>query len=244
MAEVGNDVSFLDIACLLKITPDMTEEKFGGAINASYFDAANLVGTLKQKGLLDIQAGFPGPTSIALTDAAKALLNDINVRSSEPLDALDSEILRQMSGGKRLPFELQSSLNIVPKDLAYRLYKLYKQNLINYVLRNANVELMLTEQGFLKVNAPQTPQPSPQTQTQPQPQVQAQPAQQQAQVGQAGSANPVQAQPQPQAQQAEEIQQLQKDLAKPKPKTKIINIAVLLIAVLVVLFVLFARHII
>ena len=145
MAEVGNDVSFLDIACLLKITPDMTEEKFGGAINASYFDAANLVGTLKQKGLLDIQAGFPGPTSIALTDAAKGLLNDINVRSSEPLDALDSEILRQ---------------------------------------------------------------------------------------------------PQPQAQQAEEIQQLQKDLAKPKPKTKIINIAVLLIAVLVVLFVLFARHII
>ncbi len=231
MAENSNEINFLDVVCILRITPDMTEEKFSGAINASYFDAANLVGTLKQKGLIDINSGFPGPTSIVLTDSAKALLNDLNARSSEPLDVLDSEILRQLSGGKRLPMELQSTLNLVSKDLAYRLYKLYKQNLLTYELRNGNVELLLTEQGFLKANATslQAPASAPQ---------------QQVQQGTAGAQAQQATAPQQQAQQAQEINQMQKELVKPKQSRKA-NIMVLAVAVVViVLAVLLGKHII
>ena len=57
-----------------------------------------------------------------------------------------------------MPTELQSSLNIRPKDLALRLYKLSRQGLIGYELRNGNVELMLTEQGFLKSKTAQAPE--------------------------------------------------------------------------------------
>ncbi|MGC8547379.1 MAG: hypothetical protein ACP5MC_00040 [Candidatus Micrarchaeia archaeon] len=232
MAENSNEINFLDVVCILRITPDMTEEKFSGAINASYFDAANLVGTLKQKGLIDINSGFPGPTSIVLTDSAKALLNDLNARSSEPLDVLDSEILRQLSGGKRLPMELQSTLNLVSKDLAYRLYKLYKQNLLTYELRNGNVELLLTEQGFLKANATSLQAPAA-----------AQP-QQQVQQGVAGAQAQQATGPQQQSQQTQEINQMQNELVKPKQSRKA-NIMVLVVAVVViVLAVLLGKHII
>ncbi len=147
------NISFLDVACLLRISPDTTLEKFGSLINASVFDAANIAGTLKQKGLVDFSSGFPGPTSMQLTDAAKALISELDAKSGEPLDSLDEEILTQLSGGKRIPSELQASLNIISRDLAFRLYKLYKQNFVNYELKNGNVELLLTEQGFLKAKA-------------------------------------------------------------------------------------------
>jgi hypothetical protein len=62
-------------------------------------------------------------------------------------------ILNQLSGGKRMPMELSSSLNIRSRDLALRLYKLYKQGLVIYELKNGNAELLLTENGFLKVKS-------------------------------------------------------------------------------------------
>ena len=73
---------------------------------------------------------------------------DAEAKSAAPIDSLDEEILRQMSGGKRFPVELQNGLNIRPMDLAFRLYKLFKQNFLSYELKNGNVEIMLTEQGF------------------------------------------------------------------------------------------------
>jgi hypothetical protein len=59
-----------------------------------------------------------------------------------------------MSGGKRYPAELQGTLNVRPKDMAFRIYKLFKQNYVSYELKSGSVELMLTEQGFLKAKAP------------------------------------------------------------------------------------------
>ena len=153
-------ITFTDLACLLKITPETTLEKFGSTINASIYDAAQISGTLKQKGLIDFTAYYPGPNSMAITDAGKALKDEAEAKSAETLDNLDEEILVQLSGGKRLPLELQSTLNIRPKDLTLRLYKLSKQNYIGYELRNGSVELMLTEQGFLKAKA--TPAATPQ----------------------------------------------------------------------------------
>lgn len=146
-------ITFTDLACLVRITPETTLEKFGSTINASIYDAAQISGAMKQKGLIDFTAYYPGPNSMTITDAGKALKAEAEAKSTETLDNLDEEVLVQLSGGKRLPLELQSSLNLRPKDLALRLYKLSKQSYIGYELRNGNVELMLTEQGFLKAKS-------------------------------------------------------------------------------------------
>jgi hypothetical protein len=162
---VEDNVNFLELACLFKITQDTTLERFGGTINASVFDAANITGSLKQKGLIDFTAYYPGPNSITLTDTGKKLKTDAETRSTAAIDNLDEEILKQMSGGKRYPLELQNTLNIRSMDLAFRIYKLFKQNLLAYELKNGNVELMLTEQGFLRAKTPQavqTPMAQPQ----------------------------------------------------------------------------------
>ncbi len=149
------NINFVDLACILKITPGTLLEKFGGLINSSFFDAVNLAGTLKQKGLIDFSSNYPGPNEIVLTDAAKVLINEANSKAGEPFDQLDQSILNQLSGGKRVPVELGSALNLHDRDLALRLYKLYKQGYILYELKNGGVELTLTENGFLKANSAQ-----------------------------------------------------------------------------------------
>lgn len=174
---MADEINFVDLACLLRITPDTTLEKFGSAINASIFDASNLAGTLKQKSLIDFSSYYPGPNTIVVSDMGKALLSEAESKSSNPLDKLDQEILFQMSGGKRLPVELQNTLNIRSKDLALRLYKLYKQGLIIYDLKSGGADLHLTENGFLKakeLQPQQAPPPQPQ-QEQPAPSVAEQP---------------------------------------------------------------------
>jgi hypothetical protein len=148
-----DNITFMDLACLFKIAPDTTLERFGTIINASIFDAANISGGLKQKGLIDFTAYYPGPNSIAVTDAGKALKADADAKSTAVLDELDEEVLKQLSGGTRMPTELQSTLNLRSKDLALRIYKLGRQGLLSYELKNGNVELMLTEQGFFKAKA-------------------------------------------------------------------------------------------
>lgn len=187
------NVNFLDLACIFKIGEDTTLERFGSVINASVFDAANITGSLKQKGLIDFTAYYPGPNSIIVTEAGKKLKADAEAKGSESLDSLDEEILKHLSGGKRFPTELQSTLNIRSKDLAFRIYKLFKQNFMSYELKNGKVELMLTEQGFLRtkgtptVQAPKPMQAQPMQKT-PQPQgaqadEQAQPQPQQTATG-------------------------------------------------------------
>ncbi|MGI0141087.1 MAG: hypothetical protein ACREBF_00335 [Candidatus Micrarchaeales archaeon] len=148
---VVEDINFLDVACLMRIGPDTVMEKFGGLINTSFFDASTIAGTLKQKGLIEFTNDYPGPNGILISQQGKAILAEADAKSTEPFDTLDSTILQQMSGGKRLPFELGNSLNIRSKDLAFRLYKLYKQNYLIYELKNGNVDLLLTEGGFLKI---------------------------------------------------------------------------------------------
>ncbi len=144
------DITFLDLAVLLKISPGMVLEKIGGMINSSIFDASNIAGGLKQKGLIDFAATFPGPTTLQITDDGKALIADANAKGSEPFDKLDESILLQLSGGKRMPAEMQGALNIRSKDLALRIYKLSMQGFATYELKNGNAYIMLTEQGFLR----------------------------------------------------------------------------------------------
>ncbi len=153
-----DDITFLDIACLMKISDDTTLERFGSSINASIFDASNIAGTLKQKDLIDFTSIFPGPNSIAVTDKGKAVLSEAEQRAATPFDNLDKSILSQISSGKSAPKDIQSSISLNSRDLAMRLYKLSKQNFLTYELKSGQVDILLTEQGFLKA-APQQPQP-------------------------------------------------------------------------------------
>lgn len=148
-----DEPNFVDLACLLKITPEAVLEKFGGSINASFFEAANIAGSMKLKGLVDFKSSYPGPNVVTVTDTGKAFIAEADNRSMESLDALDTEVLKQLSGGKREPKELSASMNIRPRDLAIRMYKLNKNGLVVYELKNGIVEVMLTEAGFLKVKS-------------------------------------------------------------------------------------------
>jgi len=162
----SDDIDFTDLVCITKITPDTVLEKFGSLINASFFDGSKVAGILKQKGLIDFSASYPGPSKMLLTEDGKKLIDEANAKSTEPFDDLDKTILAQLSGGRRNPGELGASLNLRPKDLALRLYKLSKQEYITYELKNGGVEVMLTEKGFLAVpkaqGIQQTAQPSAQ----------------------------------------------------------------------------------
>ena len=169
-----DEITFMDVASLLKITPNTPLEKLGSTLNASIFDASNVAGTLKQKGLIEFTANYPGPNSITITETGNNLIKEADAKATMPMDSLDESILAQLSGGKRLPVELQNTLNIRPRDLAMRLYKLDKQGLMIYELKNGGVELLLTEQGFLmakggQIQRPATPQPTQQAMPQAKP---------------------------------------------------------------------------
>lgn len=144
-----DEVDFMDLAALLKMAPDMQLEKLGSALNSSIFDAGNIAGGLKQKALIEFTTNYPGPNVITVNDAGKALIAEAEAKSKSPFDKLDEALLGQLSGGKRKLMELQSTLNIRPKDLALRIYKLYRQDYLIYEVKNGTVELMLTERGFL-----------------------------------------------------------------------------------------------
>ena len=220
---MADEVTFIDLATLVRITPDTTLEKLGSAINASIYDASNIAGSLKQKGLIDFSAYYPGPTTVTITDGGKALIAEADAKSTEQFDHLDTAILAQLSGGKRIPVDLQTSLNLRPKDLALRLYKLSKQGLVAYSLKSGDADISLTEAGFLKAKAseppasqePQQPQQQkstpPSAQPQPQAQTQAQPVQQQDQ--------PQQAQPQ----------------FQPKPRKNIMPILLTIVAAAIII---------
>lgn len=152
---MADEINFLDLAVITRITPNTPLEKLGGLINSSIFDASNIAGTLKQKSLIEFSANYPGPNSMNITEQGNALIREANERSADPFDKLDESILQHLSGGKRLPSELQSTLNIRPKDLALRIYKESKQGFVTYEIKNGTVEIMLTEKGFLKAKGDQ-----------------------------------------------------------------------------------------
>ena len=152
-----DELNFMDLACLIKITPSTVIEKLGSAMNASIFDASNIAGTLKQKGMIEFTAYYPGPNTITITEEGQSLLNEAEAKSKEDFDKLDENILVQLADGNRIPSELQNALGLRPKDLALRLFKLEKQGFITYELKNGGVFLLLTEKGYLKANSSGAP---------------------------------------------------------------------------------------
>jgi CTP-dependent riboflavin kinase len=148
-----DEINFIDLAALTRITPDAVVEKFGGLINSSFFDASSILATLKQKGMIDFTTAFPGQSAITITDLGKQLLNDAHDKANTPFDQLDLTILTQLSTGKRNVQELNQSVNVTQKDFALRVFKLAQNAYLSYDIRNGSVSIALTEKGFLQVKS-------------------------------------------------------------------------------------------
>ncbi|MGC8586366.1 MAG: hypothetical protein ACP5K5_02365 [Candidatus Micrarchaeia archaeon] len=235
---MAEDLNFIDLIALSRIKPETVVEKFGGLINSSFFDASNILGSLNQKGLITFTSTFPEQGAITITDLGKQTLQECAEKAKSDLDMLDFTILTQLSGGKRGLVDLAGAVNVRQRDLAMRLYKLAEQQYISYDLRNGNVDISLTEKGFLQVKSgmPKPQQAQAQAQAQPQAQAQAQagPQAQQAStpVEQTGQAQPTQ-QNTPQT----EGQAIEEQLIKAKKRSiyMIIGAAVAIIIIVIAL---------
>jgi hypothetical protein len=150
---MAEEINFLDLAALSKISPDTVVEKYGGLINSSFFDASNILGTLKLKGLIDFSTIFAGQNAIKVTGAGKQLLDEASAKAAGTFDELDFAIISQLSASKRTLQELTGLVNLRPTDLALHIYKLVQQQYVSYTIRNGNLDITLTEKGFLQAKA-------------------------------------------------------------------------------------------
>ena len=146
-----DEVNFFDLAALLKVKQDTTMERFGGMINSSYFDGANVVGTLNQKKLVTFNTAMPGQSTIAMTDTGNNLIKEANDKAKLEFDHLDLAILTNISSGKNTPTDIGKAVNVRSKDLALHLFKLAQLDLISYEFMSGNINIMLTEKGFTQV---------------------------------------------------------------------------------------------
>ncbi len=255
-----DEINFLDIIALKKITDTAVVEKFGGLINSSFFDASNILGTLKLKGLIDFTTAVPGQNAITVTDTGKKLLTEAADKAKMQFDPLDLSVLTQLSGGKRTLNDLHGSTNISPRDLAMHLNKMAEQQFVNADIRNGTVNITLSEKGFMQVKegmpkppAPQTPpmqvpQPAPKPMAMPgaaapQPILHAPPPP----PAPAATSQPLQPQPQAPApgQNGNDIAELEKELKIVKGKrTKKLAYIVVTVVIIVILAVLFQRGLI
>ncbi len=176
---MADEPNFVDLFALTKVTPDAVVERFGSTINSSFFDASNILGGLKIKGLIDFTTLFGNQNSITVTDLGKQLLDEAAKKAMEPFDQLDLAVVMQLTKGGRSPSDLAAALNLKPKDLALRLFKLQSQGYISAELRNGIMGISLTEKGFMQSKtglvvpggqaAPASATPAPEPPPQPQP---------------------------------------------------------------------------
>lgn len=148
-----DEVNFVDLVALTKINPDTVAERFGGLINSSFFDASNILATLRQKGLIDFTTSFPGQSAVTVTELGKKVVGDAVKGAQGEFGELDLTILTQLSNGKRTIQDLGGAINVRPTDLAMHLYKLGQQQYLMYEFRNGIVTITLTEKGFVQSKA-------------------------------------------------------------------------------------------
>ena len=157
-----NELSFLDLVVLKKVDAESSVEKFGSAINTSFFETANMLGTIKIKGYINIESSIGGASKVTLTDAGNSLLAFSAQRAGEPIEPLDNAILQALASGSKDLESMQSVLNVRSGDLAYHLNKLLAQGFMDYSIRSAKISLMLTEKGFNSTGSVRVQQPAAQ----------------------------------------------------------------------------------
>lgn len=148
---MGEDIDFLDTVLVSRIDKNTTLENFGGKINTSFFEAANLLGRLKVKGLVTFEQTIGGHSPVKLTDKAHTILSLIKEKSEERFDNLDSTILKVVANGADNHIKVEKGINIASFDVALHLNKLYYKGYLDYFIRSGRVTLRLTEKGFAKV---------------------------------------------------------------------------------------------
>lgn len=153
MNYMTDEPNFVDLIALTKISSESVVEKFGSSINSSFFDAANILGGLKLKGLIDFTTMMGSQNNITITETGKTFVDEANKTADTVFDQLDLAILTQVSAGKKSPNELSTAINIKPKDLAMHLYKLQKQGFTGSEFRNGLLNVSLTEKGFMQAKA-------------------------------------------------------------------------------------------
>lgn len=146
-----NELTFLDLAILHRIDDKTYIEKFGSRINTSFFETANLMGTLKIKGLIDFEQSIGGNSKVSLSSKGKYILELAERKAKQELDELDKGILGKIAQGFSKPEDIKKELNIRSEDLAFHLEKIYTQGYIDYYLRSAEAFVNLTEKGYNKV---------------------------------------------------------------------------------------------
>lgn len=143
-----NELNFLDIVILRKIDAESSVEKFGSMINTSFFETANLLGTVKIKGYINIESSVGGISRVTITDAGTSILTVADQRAKEPVEPLDNAILHAVAGGARELDSLQSALGVRSADLAYHINKMLAQGFMDFEVKSAKVYFVLTEMGF------------------------------------------------------------------------------------------------
>ena len=87
-----NELTFLDLVILQKVDGESSVEKFGSMINTSFFETANLLGTVKIKGYIDIESSVGGLSGVAITDAGQSLLAFAEHKAAETSKQLEIEV--------------------------------------------------------------------------------------------------------------------------------------------------------
>lgn len=146
-----NDLTLLDLAILKKIDAESTVESFGSKINTSFFETANILGTMKIKGYITIEPSVGGLSRVAITDAGMSILALAEKKASEPMEPLDNAILYALARGAKDFDSLKSQLNIRSGDLTYHVNKMVAQGFLDYEVLSGRVNIMLTEKGFNSV---------------------------------------------------------------------------------------------
>jgi hypothetical protein len=145
------ELAFIDIVILQRIEPGSIMEKFGPKINSQFFETANILATLKQKGYIDFKTSHFGNSEVEVTPVGARMLEVADEKAKEAVDELDLAILQKIVAGYKDPDEIRNELNIRSGDLAVHIHKLVKQDLVSYSIRNIKISLSITEDGFKKV---------------------------------------------------------------------------------------------
>ncbi len=144
------NLNYLDFLVLVKIDQNSVIERFGPMINTSFFESANLLGSLKVKGFVDLETSIGGMSRVSLTELGRDAIEYCGMGTLEPLDTLDSAILDGIGRGYVALDRLTTLLNIKQSDLAVHLNKLSVQGFIVPSIQSAKVSMVLTEKGFNK----------------------------------------------------------------------------------------------
>ena len=147
-----DEFCYLDIVALKRIDTKTTIENFGTIVNLSFFEGANLLGSLKLRGLIEAESKFPGPSVVKVSKNGAKLIKMIDKVSKDSLKEVDLAIIKSVRKGNRLEEELEEELVLSKKDIATHLNKLKEQEFIDFTVKNGKIFLSLTDKGFEMIN--------------------------------------------------------------------------------------------